>query len=123
MSRLPIPENLSEEDRKEESLAINGIAQHGEVNLNIEMISRETENDQFLRTLKYFIRKGWPAGTVPKEYIVYFGMNENLSVEQECIVYGERIIIPNGLHRDVKQLLRFPCIHTDRKNYNNLTKS
>ncbi len=105
LSRLPIKKELSTEDSKEEKLAINGIEQKGEVYLNIELIARETEKDPLLRALKSFIQNGWPSGGIERKYKAFYSLNENLTVVQECIMNGERIVIPDVLKEKVLNLL------------------
>ena len=50
----------------------------------------------------------WPKYPIPKDLNVYFSKKNSLSIDQGCIFYGNRIVIPTNLENNVLSLL-----HTD----------
>lgn len=105
LSRLPIPVEMSTEDKLEENLSIKVIENEGEITLNLKMIEKETIKDAYLSKLIEYILDGWPSSGVPKIYKDYYGANVSLSIEHGCIFYGNRVVVPNSLKEKALELL------------------
>uniref|UniRef100_A0A0E4G8R6 RNA-directed DNA polymerase n=2 Tax=Anopheles gambiae TaxID=7165 RepID=A0A0E4G8R6_ANOGA len=67
----------------------------------LKEISEETKKDQTLQTLIQYIQRGWPdeANKVPDSIKIYFGYRNELSVENDLIFRGDRILIPQIIRR------------------------
>lgn len=68
--------------------------------LNARSVQRETNKDHVLSKVKYFIMQGWPS-TVNEELEFYKRKKELLTVEQDVILWGHRIVIPEKLRGDI----------------------
>ena len=64
--------------------------------VNFDMIKQETEKDEILSKVKYYVKNGWPIDveTCCKPYA---SRKLELTLESDCIMWGYRIIIPNCL--------------------------
>lgn len=70
-------------------------------------IKRFTNSDKILKQVRIFLQKGWPNKEViqDKELLQYFYRRESLSMSQGCLMFSERIIIPEKLRKTIlKQL-------------------
>lgn len=105
LSRLPLKTESSTLDKLEEAMMIKSVTSGGEMTLNIEMIRKFTEEDLELNRLREIVRKGWPKSGVPKDLKKYFSLNESLSVENDVLVYEERVIVPNCLKDKLLKIL------------------
>lgn len=105
LSRLPIPENRSEADKKEENISIKSIGTDGEITLNLETIKKYTNQDKVLMKVKECVLNGWPKSGVPKSLKSYFSLNDELEIVHEVLAYKERILIPDKLKNKTLNLL------------------
>lgn len=53
--------------------------------------------------MKHFIKFGWPndRSDIPEEIREYYGYNDELSLNGQLLMRGERIIIPKIMRRDM----------------------
>nr|XP_049467006.1 uncharacterized protein K02A2.6-like [Anopheles coluzzii] len=69
-------------------------------------IMRETQKDPVIRSLLNFIKNGWPKKEVKSpEMKCFFARREGLSTIDNCIVFGERVIVPACLRSRVLKLM------------------
>jgi len=64
------------------------------------MIQKETERDEILRVIKKYILTGWPNSKIKaiQETIkLYYLQKNELTVEQNCIFLGHRLVVPKCL--------------------------
>ncbi|XP_037959893.1 uncharacterized protein K02A2.6-like [Teleopsis dalmanni] len=73
-----------------------------------KMITYETAKDPILKQIIYYITNGWPNKTINNRELQAFLHRKNeLSLINECVVYGERIVVPQVYKKRVlKQLHR-----------------
>jgi hypothetical protein len=105
LSRLPVNDVVSNQDKQEENSSIRSIESDGEITLNLEIIKRHTDSDNHLCSLKNYILKGWPKSGIPKELKIFYNMLEDLNVAQGVIIYKERVVIPEKLKEATIKLL------------------
>ena len=56
---------------------------------------KKTELDEGLQQLKHIIKIGWPeTKEVPSEIGRYFGFREELSIQDDILFKGNRVIVP-----------------------------
>ncbi|GJQ76464.1 hypothetical protein Trydic_g2177 [Trypoxylus dichotomus] len=62
--------------------------------LSIQKIRSQTHNDPTLSKVKHYVLNGWPKINMNEELYAYFVRRNELTIEQNCIMWGYRIIIP-----------------------------
>jgi RNase H-like domain found in reverse transcriptase/Integrase zinc binding domain/Integrase core domain len=68
--------------------------------INKVMIQKETEQDKILSLIKKYILIGWPntkLRIIPEPIKPYYLQKNELSVEQNCIFLGHRLVVPKSL--------------------------
>ncbi|KAI7790217.1 hypothetical protein IRJ41_003016 [Triplophysa rosa] len=71
-----------------------------EAHLNTVQIARATRTDQELSRVFCYVMEGWPT-EVPENLKLFFAKREELSVEQGCVLWGTRVIVPSKLWKSV----------------------
>lgn len=67
-------------------------------------VARSTEKDVVLAKVKGYVLHGWKEVTDP-ELAVYIRKKDELSVDQNCLLWGARVIMPQKLRASVLQML------------------
>ena len=99
MSRLPI-EGVDSEDSRDENGVFMVALEHSPVT-SIE-VKRETERDPVLVRVKEFLIHGWPDELqVDSEFQPYKSKMNELTIEDGCILWGGRVVIPPKLQEKV----------------------
>ncbi len=93
LSRLPLPTELDTQ------LALPDMVQlfqHlDDSPVTAKQIAKETRKDSVLSTVELYSRQGWPDSIDSHpEFQPYFDRKLELSVEQHCVLWGSRVIIP-----------------------------
>lgn len=97
LSRLPLPD-----ENKIESQNI-----HAAMNLNLidkQLIDEHSKGDKILMKVYQAISADW-KDVDSKQLSQYHSKKSMLSVEDNCIFYGDRLIIPSSLRTEVLKLL------------------
>ncbi len=64
------------------------------------MVKMETGKDEILTEVKTYIRNGWPEKKkLKKELIPYFQRKEEIYIENDILLWGHRVIIPQSLRK------------------------
>ena len=90
-SRLPLPEQPNEIPLPEElvflmeSLVISPIT--------VRQIKVLTDQDPVLATVRRFVKQGWPK-SVQLGFCPYHSRKLELSIQEECVLWGSRIVVP-----------------------------
>lgn len=74
------------------------------VPLNALDIAREVNRDLVLLKVKDYTISGWPQHVSDENLKPYFKKRNELSVEQNCILLGNKVIIPKSLQKEVLDL-------------------
>ena len=93
----------SEDGGDEVSVAEIRAAEGGQESVRLETLRRcATEDDQYRRLLHY-IREGFPEHRhqLPEDCRSFWGVRNLLSVDEDLIVYGCRLVIPARMRREV----------------------
>ena len=71
----------------------------------LEELQQKTDADPELAKLKTFIVNGWPddAKQLPKNLRDYWSCRDELSVQDELVMKGERIVIPKAMQQYILQ--------------------
>lgn len=62
-----------------------------------QKVQRETKNDLLLNKIIGYVKFGWPNNVSDPKEKPFFNRRENLFIENDCLVWGYRIVIPNSL--------------------------
>ena len=68
-------------------------------------LAAETNRDPVLKQVKNFIFKGWPTQVTQKALQPYLRHRNELTVQNGCILYGIRVVIPPKFQSKLLQLL------------------
>jgi hypothetical protein len=72
---------------------------------NVEFIAKETKRDNILTKIIHYIQCGWPSKENNTEYRPYWLHRSELSIENDCILLGNRVVVPQNLRKVVLQAL------------------
>ena len=98
---------LAEQDTNnnpEVSIAeIRAVATNGQESIQIQELRKQAKNDQEYQQLQTFIHDGIPAyhKQLPEECRRYWSIWNQLTIDDDLIVYGCRLLIPTKMRREV----------------------
>lgn len=72
--------------------------------LDFKLIAQNTEKDEFLQQIVYFIRNGWPK-RLNRCFMDVFSNQHEIEITQGCLLYKERVVIPQNLQASILKLL------------------
>ncbi|XP_054259367.1 uncharacterized protein K02A2.6-like [Macrosteles quadrilineatus] len=67
-------------------------------------IGKMTDKDPILSKVRDFVMYGWTSSDEP-ELAIFLRKKDELSVEQGCLLWGSRVVIPKKLYSSVLQML------------------
>ncbi|XP_046970363.1 uncharacterized protein K02A2.6-like [Vanessa cardui] len=100
LSRLPLPRSSVGRGTKESEAATYLNFVQDSFPLSFKDIKSETAKDPILSKIYGYVLYGWPTA-VDKEYIAYFRRKENIYIDQGCLLWGYKIIIPGTLQNAI----------------------
>ena len=104
LSRLPQQITTSEENCCPADLVLV-MNQLSTTTVNAERIKDWTEKDPVLSQVKRFILLGWPDKKLGEEFTPFTSKGKELSIEDGCILWGSRVIIPPQGRKQILQEL------------------
>ena len=102
LSRLPL--EIKDSVDYLDGIHLFNIAQMESLPVTCQQVQTATRNDPLLSKILLFTKQGWPT-QVQDEYKPFFVRRQELSVEDECLLWGIRVIIPKKLQQHVLQEL------------------
>ncbi|XP_055918976.1 uncharacterized protein K02A2.6-like [Eupeodes corollae] len=102
MSRLPLKKSRTHEMTEH---LINVFKEDEYVPISYEDIAHHTRKDAVLCKVIELVQNGWPDHIQDDVSKPFFTRKYSLSIEQVCILYGIRVLVPTSLRSDVLQLL------------------
>ena len=106
LSRLPVnytDQDTYDNDRDEftafwttEGTETN-ISQIDNVPISNQRLKRATDNDPILSKVKNFVQHGWPVEDLGPEFTQFAKKRHELTVEEGCLLWGLRVVIPKKL--------------------------
>ena len=99
MSRLPLPQTWEPTSENTEAYFFDVTAIDG------EEVAKETAKDPVLSRVMRYVQHGWPSGSTDARLQPYKSRKDELSVDQGCVLWGIRVIIPESLQKSVLQEL------------------
>ena len=83
-------------------LPINHFSYVDDLPVTSSDVRRETASDKVLTKVLRYVMFGWPS-SVEEELLPYFRRRNELSVDQGCLLWGMRVVIPKKLQNQVLQ--------------------
>ena len=70
----------------------------GELPLTAKIVALETQRDPVLSIVYQITKEGWPSSSkcLNNDLQQYFVRRTELTVEQGCVLWGNRVVIPNS---------------------------
>ena len=90
-SRLPLPDTEAA-DPEDRELMIEELADCSM--LSAKKISEWTRRDPVLAHVHEFLLRGWPSNDNATNYAAYRVRKDELSVQDGCVLWGARVVIP-----------------------------
>ena len=97
LSRMPLNDDHQGMESQETSEEILAIEQLNEVPLTATAIAHETMRDPILSKVLHLTKEGWMESCHSEDLRPYFVRRSELSVEQNCLLWGARVIVPQVL--------------------------
>ena len=68
-------------------------------------IRKHTRQDPTLSTVLQYMKTSWPSNRCANnvELRPYYNRNSELSVQDDCILWGTRVIVPSTLRKNILQ--------------------
>ena len=101
LSRLPLPANTDGECLSEVSLY--NVSQINTVSVSVVDLCKATRSDPLLSKVYYYLQRGWPK-TCPDSLKPFWSRRTELSIEEGCILWGIRVLVPKKLQSRVLEM-------------------
>ena len=101
LSRLPLPTTPKHVPKPAETILLMERLDNSLV--SVAQVKSYTERDIVLSKVKKYVLQGWPENITSKEITPYKQRKDELSVEDGCLLWGTRVIIPYKLRQHVLQ--------------------
>ena len=102
LSRLPLQDSSSGECLSE--VSVFNVSQISVLPVSVAQVCKATRADPILSKVIHYLRSGWPM-KVPNVLKPYFSHRDEPSIEEGCILWGIRVIVPKKLQSSVLKLL------------------
>lgn len=73
--------------------------------LAFEDVVRESRKDPVLRVLLRYVQNGWPRSLEGRELQIFHARRDSLSAIEDCIMFGDRLIIPTSQRQHVLEMM------------------
>uniref|UniRef100_A0A5S6QW21 RNA-directed DNA polymerase n=1 Tax=Trichuris muris TaxID=70415 RepID=A0A5S6QW21_TRIMR len=103
LSRLPLPYNEREIEPQPPEVFLLEIEPHGP--FSPADIAQATDSDPTLTQVRAWVTNGWPNGKLLPPFSVFNQHRQSMSVQKNCVLFGNRVLIPSPLRRDVLKML------------------
>ena len=104
LSRLPLPITRTEPPKPADVVYLMEYLDSSPITSS--QIRKLTDQDRTLSKVKEFTQTGWPSDLPNVEGIrPYFHRNRELSVEEGCVVWGNRVVVPEKGRETVMSML------------------
>ena len=104
LSRLPLSTTLTDGDSSEPH--VFNISQMESLPVTRTQLRQATRNDQVLSQVLQYMQKGWPVPIDAKSPLYPFSTRKlELTVEEGCLLWGMRVIVPSKLRSRLLQEL------------------
>ena len=105
LSRLPREAERVEADMSKKAAHLFNITQLESLPVNARQIARETAKDPVLSKVLQYTLSGWPKEVDDVILKPYFYRRTQLGIEEGCLMWGMRVIVPTSLRKRVLEEL------------------
>ncbi|KRX27995.1 Transposon Tf2-8 polyprotein [Trichinella nelsoni] len=102
LSRLPV---VTKEFGIEEPTDVLLLEMPPEATINAQHIAEETKKDRVLSRILRWTLCGWPETKLDTEYKIFHNKKAELSVHRNCLIWGNRVVIPEAQKQEVMDML------------------
>ena len=102
LSRLPLALSSKDNDEEGDTLFYKEIVE--KCPISATGIAKESRTDPILSRVIFYVQNGWP-NRVPEELKTFHQKQHELSVLNDCLLWGSRVVIPGKLRKKVLQEL------------------
>uniref|UniRef100_A0A8C6VFG1 Gypsy retrotransposon integrase-like protein 1 n=1 Tax=Naja naja TaxID=35670 RepID=A0A8C6VFG1_NAJNA len=102
LSRCPLPCHKEDFELETHTFFLETVAK---LPVHAAEIARETAKEAVLAPVMGWIKKGWPLQDLPHLAQPFKSRQTELSVLRGCILWGNRVVIPAKLQREVLEML------------------
>ena len=102
LSRLPLPAQGNGECMSE--VSVFNVAQINTVSVSVTELCKATRSDPALSKVYQCLQRGWPM-QINSMLRPYWTRRTELSIEEGCIMWGARVVIPKKLQSAVLEML------------------
>jgi hypothetical protein len=92
LSRLPLPDTPGSTPVPEETILLMELLETTPI--RAEQVKNWTKRTPILARVLKFIKQGWPSKCPDGEFQPYFQRRDELSVQDDCILWGNRVVVP-----------------------------
>jgi hypothetical protein len=103
LSRLPLPEAPTQVPQPAELIHLLEGLELSPV--SVQDIRLHTSRDPTLAKVREFVLQGWPSSVAAQDLKPFITRQQELSVEQGCVLRGSRVVVPTTLKGKVLELL------------------
>lgn len=86
-------------DEKYDRMSYINYIKNASFPIDFQMIKKNTSRDKIFSKVLFFVRQGWPHRCPSTDLMPYFIRRNEISVEQGCLLWGYRLIVP-AIFRD-----------------------
>ena len=104
LSRLPLPANTDGEWTCLSEVSLYNVSQINTVSVSVVDLCKATQSDPLLSKVYYYLQRGWPK-TCPDSLKPFWSCRTELSIEEGCILWGIRVLVPKKLQSRVLEML------------------
>ncbi|KRZ71620.1 Transposon Tf2-11 polyprotein [Trichinella papuae] len=102
LSRLPV---VTKDFRIEEPTDVLFLEMPPDAMINAQHIAEETKKDRVLSRVLRWTLCGWPETKLDTEYKIFHNKRAELSVHRNCLIWGNRVVIPDAQKQEVMDML------------------
>ena len=100
LSRLPLPVQDFPQTVEIEAVSVFNIAQIQALPVTFQQVQLATRRDPTLSKVMTYVQSGWP-NQVTEELKSYHNRRQEIVIQNDCLMWGIRIIIPKNLQSKV----------------------
>ena len=103
MSRLPLPVTVSEVPVPADTVCLVEFMDSSPI--DVAVIQHLTGKDAILSRVRRFVGHGWPSDVSDEGLKPYFIRRQELSLQEDCVLWGSRVIVPTAARKCVVDLI------------------
>ncbi|EPB74349.1 zinc knuckle [Ancylostoma ceylanicum] len=117
LSRLPDPRELPSAEMVIDEVVINQLADESwrDLPLSETEVAKAIQEDPVLRVVYTLVKNGWHKKNADKELQPFEQRKSELTLYKDCLMWGNRVVIPVKFKRRVLKMLHCLCLLNRRR--------